>query len=297
MKWKKYTKIKALGTEETDEIFDGLCVVQEKIDGGNFSFFVEDNELIVASRNMVMTGKIDYKGWKAIPVVTEAFEKCLKLFNPSYLYIGESLQKHTISYDSIPGFVGYDIWNEDTESFLNWKDSKKEFESLGLEFIHVHFERNGSEITTEELEKCIKHSLYKEGDAEGIVIKNYSKLNKYSNPLFAKIVTDDFKEKNRAVFKGTNQPPKEDNSTILIASTYSTEARIEKTIHKLVDEGHKLDMSMIPVLFNTVAEDIFEENAVEIYHTFDKIDFKHLRGIVAKKCIPVLKKVLLERAI
>ena len=296
MKWKKYTKIKALGTDETEEIFEGVCVVQEKIDGGNFSFYVENNKLIVASRNMIMTDKIDPKGWEAIPVVTEAFEKYPELFNPNYLYVGESLQKHTISYDSIPGFVGYDIWNEETESFLHWKDSKGIFESFGLEFIHVHFERDGSEITIEELEECIKHSSYKEGDAEGIVIKNYSKLNKYGNPLFGKIVTDDFKEQNRAVFKGTNQPPKEGNSTIIIASTYSTEARIEKTIHKLVDEGTVLDMSMIPVLFNAVAEDIFEENAVEIYHTFDKIDFKHLRGIVAKKCVPVLKRILLERA-
>lgn len=49
------------------------------------------------------------------------------------------------------------------------------------------------------------------------------------------------------------------------------------------------------VLFNAVTEDIFEENAVEIYHTFDKIDLKHLRKIVAKKCVSVLKRILLER--
>ena len=55
-------------------------------------------------------------------------------------------------------------------------------------------------------------------------------------------------------------------------------------------------MGMIPVLFNAVSEDIFEENAVEIYRTFDKIDFKHLRGIIAKKCVPVLKRILLGRA-
>lgn len=295
MKWKKYIKIRALGTDETEGIFEGTCVVQEKVDGANFSFYVENNKLLVASRNMVMVDKKNSGNWKAILPVTEAYNQHKDKFNPNYLYVGESTQRHTISYTDIPNFIGYDIWNDETESFLDWKEAKIEFESIGLSFIHVHFEREGSEITIEELEECIKHSLYKEGDAEGIVIKNYSKLNKYDNPLFAKIVTDSFKEQNRAVFKGTNQPTKEGNSTIIIASTYSTEARIEKIIHKLVDEGNKLDMSMIPVLFNAVAEDIFEENAVEIYHTFDKIDFKHLRGIVAKKCVPVLKRVLLEK--
>ena len=290
MKWKKYIKIKALGTLETEGIFDGKVVVQEKVDGANFSFFVEDNKLTFASRNMVMVDKKNAGNWKAMLPVTEAFNQHKDKFNPNYLYVGESTQKHTISYDLIPGFIGYDIWNEETESFLYWKDSKVIFESLGLEFIHVHFERDGSEIIMEELEECIKDSAYKEGESEGVVIKNYNKQ------IFAKIVTDDFKEQNRAVFKGTNQPPKEGNSTISIASTYSTDARIEKIIHKLVDEGTVLDMSMIPILFNAVSEDIFEENAVEIYHTFDKIDFKHLRRIVAKKCIPVLKGILLERA-
>ena len=295
MTWKKYIKIKALGSEETDGVFDGMCVVQSKVDGGNFSFFIEDNKLIVASHNGVRDN-LTSKEWKALLPVTEACYNNLEKINPNYQFYGESMQKHTLEYpDDMFGFIGYDIWDSKNESFLNWRDAKGEFESIGLPFIHVHFERNGSEITIENLEECINHSNYRDGPDEGIVIKNYDRLNKCSNPLFAKIVTDDFKEQNRTVFKGTNQPPKEGNSTIIIAFTYSTDARIEKTIHKLVDEGTVLEMGMIPVLFNAVAEDIFEENAVEIYHTFDKIDFKHLRGIIAKKCVPVLKRVLLER--
>lgn len=289
MKWKKYIKIKALGTLETEGIFEGKVVIQSKVDGANFCFFVEDDKLMVASRNMVMIDKKNSGNWKAILPVTEAFNKYKDKFNPNYLYYSESMQKHTITYDEISDIVCYDILNIETGLFLDWKEAKKEFESIGLPFIHVHFERDSSKITVDEIKECIQHSPYKKDGDEGVVIKNYDRQ------LFAKIVTDDFKEKNRAVFKGTNQPPKEGNSTIIIASTYSTDARIEKMIHKLVDEGHKLDMSMIPVLFNSVAEDIFEENAVEIYHTFDNIDFKHLRGIVAKKCVPVLKKVLLER--
>lgn len=296
MKFIKYPKIKHLGTVELNDIFDGTVVVQSKVDGANFHFWLDNNKLIFGSRNKSMEGKTDPKGWLGMVPVLEAFERYPENFNIDYQYYGESMQRHTIVYNNITDFVGYDILNVKTGLFLNWKDTKKEFESLGLVFINVHFEKHGSEVTIEELEKCIEKSPYGENGDEGIVVKNYDKLNKHGEVLFGKIVTDDFKEQNRAVFKGTNQPPKEGNSTILIASTYSTDARIEKTIYKLLDEGNVLDMSMIPVLFNAVSEDIFEENAVEIYRTFDKIDFKHLRGIVAKKCVPVLKRVLLERA-
>lgn len=290
MKFIKYPKIKNLGTSETDGIFDGTIVVQSKVDGANFHWWLDNGELIFGSRNKSIEDKKDPKGWLGMIPVMKSFNDNPKLFNPNYQYYGESMQKHTITYDEISDVVCYDILNIETGLFLDWKEAKKEFESICLPFIHVHFEKDSSEITVDEIKECVQHSPYKKDGDEGVVIKNYDRQ------IFAKIVTDDFKEQNRAVFKGNKQPEKVTDSTQIIALTYSTEARIEKTIHKLVDEGTILDMSMIPVLFDSVAEDIFEENAVEIYHTFDKIDFKHLRGIVAKKCVPVLKRVLLERA-
>ena len=171
MKWKKYIKIRALGTEETDGIFNGKVVVQEKVDGANFSFFVEDNKLTFASRNMVMVDKKNSDNWKAMLPVTEAFNQHKDKFNPNYLYVGESTQRHTISYMDIPNFIGYDIWNEETESFLDWKEAKKEFESIGLSFIHVHFEREGSKITIGELRECIKNSTYKRRMPDICIIK------------------------------------------------------------------------------------------------------------------------------
>ena len=206
MIWKKYIKIRALGTDETDGIFDGKIVVQEKVDGANFSFFLDDDKLIFASRNMVMIDKKNAGNWKAMFPVTEAFNQHKDKFNPNYLYVGESTQKHTISYDLIPGFIGYDIWDEETELFLDWKDTKEIFESLGLEFIHIHFEKDGNKITIEKLQECIKDSAYKDGPAEGVVIKNYNKLDGHDRQIFAKIVTDEFKESNRKAFGGTDQP-------------------------------------------------------------------------------------------
>ena len=296
MKFIKYPKIKHLGTDELSDIFDGTVVVQSKVDGANFHFWLDDGKLVFGSRNKSMEGKTDPKGWLGMVPVLEAFGKYPDKFNPYYQYYGESMQRHTIIYESITDFVGYDILNVETGLFLNWKDAKNEFESIGLQFINVHFERHGSEITIEELEKCIEKSPYRKNGDEGIVVKNYDKLNKHGDVLFGKIVTDNFKEMNRKVFKGTNQTHKTFDSNVLLADTYCTEARIEKMVYSLVDEGHKLDMSMMSILFNAVTKDIFIENISEIYDLFDKVNLNNLRGLIAKKCVPVLKRVLLERA-
>ena len=290
MIWKKYPKIRALGSPETEGIFDGNIVVQSKVDGANFSFFLDDGKLIFASRNKIMLDKKDPKSWIGMVPIMSSFERCPEKFNPNYIYVGESLQKHSIAYLDIPPFLGYDIWDIRTELFLDWKNSKSEFKSLGLNFINVHFEANGNRVTIEEIKECINKSPYREGGDEGIVVKNYEKQ------IFAKIVTDDFKEKSRAIFKGGNRPPEEGNTSIIVSNIYATDARIEKTIYKLVDEGNELNMSLVPILFTALAEDILEENIIEIYHLVNKIDFKYFNNILAKKCVPILKKTLLEGA-
>ena len=43
------------------------------------------------------------------------------------------------------------------------------------------------------------------GIGEGIVIKNYSYKNKYYRVVWAKMVTDEFKEVHRETFGGENQ--------------------------------------------------------------------------------------------
>ena len=53
----KYTKIKALGDPANEGIFTipGKVVIQEKIDGANFAFYVENDILHFCSHNKNLT--------------------------------------------------------------------------------------------------------------------------------------------------------------------------------------------------------------------------------------------------
>jgi len=301
MTFHKYTKIKTLGDPENEGILTipGKVMISEKVDGANFSWYVEDNVLHFCSHNQNLTDSNQIaktgipKNWRAIePVLTIWYETPEK-FNEDLYYYAESMQKHTISYDDIPGCIGFDILNLYDNEFLDWKLAEVEFKCIGLPFVHVYDEVNIETITTGFLKSLYQTSAYRDGTAEGVVIKRYDVKSKYSKPLFAKIVDDDFKEKHREVFKGNGEPKKPTNE-IEIANVYTTPGRVEKIIHKLADDGYEIEMPLMKVLFKAVVRDFLEEEILEIYENYKSVDFKTLESLVSKKCVKVLKDVMMN---
>ena len=301
MTFHKYTKIKTLGDPENEGILTipGKVVIQEKVDGANFAFFVEDGFLYFCSHNQNLTDSEQIektgipKNWKAIEPVLNIWKETPEKFNEDLYYYCESCQKHTILYDDIPGCIGFDILNLYDCELLDWKLAEVEFKCLGLPFVHVYDEVDIETITTGFLKSLYQTSAYRDGSAEGVVIKRYNIKSKYDKPLFAKIVDDDFKEKNRAVFGGGEPTPKKTNE-IEIANVYATSGRIEKIIHKLADDGYKIEMPLMKVLFKAVVRDFLEEEIVEIYENYKGVDFKALESLVSKKCVKVLKEVMMN---
>ena len=295
----KYPKIKILGDRSNNGILTtGKVVIQEKVDGGNFGFYVENEILYFASHNQNLTDSEQIektgipKNWKGIEPVMKSWENDPTQFDESLYYYGESLQKHTMKYnDNIPGFIGFDILDINDDKFLNWNISKQLFEKMGLEFINIYAVIDINDLLSYKkyinyLQSLYQKSAYKEGSAEGIVIKNYDKQ------LFAKIVDDKFKEQNRKVF-GHGEIKKSTNEDKIV-ETYATPGRIEKIIHKLHDEGNEIEMPMMQILFKKVVEDIFEEEIIEIYHNYSIINFKTLNNLVSKKCVKILKDVIMN---
>jgi len=301
MTFHKYTKIKTLGDPENEGILTipGKVVTQEKVDGANFAFFVEDSVLHFCSHNQNLTDSEQIektgipKNWKAIEPVLNIWKETLEKFNEDLYYYCESCQKHTISYDDIPGCIGFDILNLYDGEFLDWKLAEIEFKCLGLPFIHIYEEKESTEITVDYLKSLYQTSAYRDGTAEGVVIKRYDVKSKYGKPLFAKIVDDDFKEKNREVFGGGDPIHRKTNETEM-AEIYATSGRIEKIIHKLHDQGFEIRMELMKYLFKVVVKDILEEEIVEIYENYKSVDFKALESLVSKKCVKVLKDVMMK---
>lgn len=295
----KYTKIKALGDPENEGILTepGKVVIEEKLDGGNFAFFVEDGILHFCSHNQNLTNSKQIaetgtpKNWRAIQPVLDLWNKYPHKFTPFLYYYSESMQKHTIAYDNIDGCVGYDILDLRTMELWDWESARFEFNFLGLPFIHIIEEKDVEEITVGYLKTLYQKSAYRDGKAEGIVIKRYDVKNKYNRPMFAKIVDDEFKEQNQAVFGGSDEPRKLNNGD-KIAELYATPGRIEKMIHKLHDEGFEIEMKLMRELFVRVVSDILEEEIVEIYNQFDGVNFKELNKAVSKRCPKILKEVM-----
>ena len=302
MTFKKYNKIHHLGDSETEGIFSpGNVVVQSKVDGAQFSFWVDENDTLhFGKHSCEMSSEETYSHkndgsyvWKAVPDIEYAYLHSNIEFKKSLIYYGESLQKHTLQYrDDMPGFIGYDVFSLETGEFLDWKIAKQEFELIGLPFINVHFEKDVRDITIKELHKLISISPYRDDGDEGIVIKRYDCKNIYGRPLFAKIVANDFKEKNRQVFNGIKNV---NTDELNITDTYCTPGRITKIIHKLIaDEQYGLSMKLMPILFREVVKDILIENILTIYMENKQINFKTLEKLVATQCVKQLKIVMEE---
>jgi len=302
MPFKEYPKIKYLGTTETQGIFNapGNVVIQTKVDGANFSFWIDGGILhfgkhhsdLTDSEILATSKKGRLKSWNGVEPVMRAWKNCRPSFNDDLIYYGESMQRHKIQYgDKMPGFIGYDVLNITTGRFLEWRIAKQMFALIGLPFIRTYGELPADEINIEHLEGLYKSSFYYNGPDEGIVIKRYDRLNKYGRSLFAKIVNDEFKENRRP----PEQERPETGDEIEIANYYATPARIEKQIYKLHDDGAEIDMPMMRTLFKNVVMDILEENIRDIYTYHKSINFKTLERLVSKKCLEVLKGVIREQ--
>lgn len=300
MPFKEYPKIKYLGTKDTQGIFDapGNVVIQAKVDGANFSFWIDNGILhfgkhhndLTDSEILAVSKKTGLKSWKGVEPVINAWAENSKRFVKDYIYYGESMNGHRVPYgNQIPGFIGYDVFDTTIGQFLDWPNAQVAFKLLGLPFIYIHdIISLINDININNLKKLFETSFYYDGPDEGIVIKRYDQLNKYGRPLFAKLVNDEFKENKR--------PPKQERAKITdeikIANYYATPARIEKAIYSLRDEGAEIDMPMMATLFKDVVMNILEENILDIYEDHKLINFKTLEGLVSKKCLKVLKDVI-----
>ncbi len=307
MEFKKYDKIYAIGHENNSEIFRDKkdeIVIQEKVDGGNFRFYItKEGYIIFGSRTQQLTSNegedtnVEKNFRRCVDYVREKWE-AIKETTPKvsgYLFYGENMIKHTMAYDweKIPPFLGFDIYNIKTGKYLDYKDIKKIFKKFKLEMvplIKICKTKDIKAITDKDVPKSGYASpSSKDQQAEGICYKNYSKQ------LMGKYVREKFKEKNKEVFGGSKKFAKTDDEYFV--AVYCTNARIDKCIFKLVDDGKKLDMTMMGDLLNMVYKDIWEENWNEIAFSKKKVDLLNLKKLISKRCLEILKQSMVNNAL
>jgi hypothetical protein len=264
--FRKYDKIHRLGKDETIGILEGLCHVQEKIDGANASIWLDDNgQIQCGSRNRHLiednfNGFVDY---------ARSHEGIMALlaYNPGMILYGEWLVKHSVKYPegAYKKFYLFDIWLDG--KLLTPDAVMASAHSYGIQA--VPYVGEFLNPTVEELKAFVgKSSLGESG--EGIVIKNMNFTNKFGDLCYAKMVCENFQESRKAEILDN------DNESYIV-SKYMTVGRVVKIMNKLQPEiNERLDMCHIPRICNSAYHDMITEEIWEITKKVEIVNLKIL---------------------
>ena len=298
----KYIDIERLEREENEHIFNcgsDELIVEEKVDGGNASFFVEDNNVVhECSRNRDLTNEQENE--RTFINERKYLREILagKTLNPDYIYYDEWMQKHTLTYVNPPKFIGFDICVKENKDktgvglFISYDATKKEYDRLGIEMVPLLWRGPVHEFIKKNPSELITKSKYGDTLMEGIVIKNYNRLNVWGRQMFGKVVREEFKEQNRATFGKIKQTP---TDSLKIIEEFCTDARIDKKINELLlQDNWVLSRNMMKELPMRVLKDIFKEEYSNIVDNYKLISISELKGLMAKKCLFALDRKIEE---
>ena len=282
----KYPKIYRLGAEENEGILDGCCFIQEKIDGANTQVWLENGIIKQGTRNNEINegfnGFVDY-------IQSNQGIKDLLDDYPTYRLYGEWLVRHTISYNELSYRNWYLFDILDNDKFLELPqvyELSKKYNILTPELFDVV-----TNPALEQLNKFVGKSVLGE-KGEGIVIKNFGFINKFSALCYAKIVTETFKESNSIVFGGNNKHS-EFYSEMYICNKFITLGRVQKILNKIEPElEEKFSMKHIPRIMETVYHDLWTEEAYYIAKNFSAINLKKLKDLCDKKSKQIYIEIL-----
>ena len=286
MDYKKYQHIEKLGSGEVGGILNGTCYLSYKIDGTNGVIWQSDNSLHFGSRNRELTLDNDNANFMKMILEDAELMRKLKLafnhFGNVYIY-GEWLVPHTLKTygsDAWKKFYIFDIQREDG-SYVTFDEYCPILAGLGLSFIPLiaKLENPTQNEIISYLDKTGEW-LVTEGLGEGIVIKNYSFVNKYGRTTWAKVLTEDFKNKKTHNRSAMHEAKENDDIETLIVRRTMMPEHIHKEYAKLVEAKGDWSSKYIFELLGRVFNEWFRDNWEIILKKFKQptINFKKLKS-------------------
>jgi len=246
-----YSKILTLGSAYTDNALVGEIIIQEKIDGSQFRFGINNNgQLKVGSKGTIIGHPDENKMFKKGSEYIFSMEDFIKEHFPKNTYFyGEFLQKpkhNVLCYERTPknNIVLFDCVSEGR--FQNRELLKEYAEDLDVDLVPElwrgevnHKAKNGEYSNPLDfLKRLIETTPSFLGNEliEGIVIKNYNQtimLGGQIFPLFTKYVRSSYKERHCEEWK-IKQP--KDSLEDYIKS-FNNENRWKKAIIHFKEKG------------------------------------------------------------
>jgi hypothetical protein len=292
MEFEKYQHIERFGTDEVEGIENGICYIFYKIDGTNGQVWLDSNGNIKAgSRNRELSLEKDNGGFYQYVLSDERIKNYLDK-HPNHRLFGEWLIPHSLKTyrdDARKKFYVFDVCEGEGENlrYLSYDTYKPLLKEFGIEYIPpiAIISNPTEEVLIYQLEKTgtflIKDGA---GNGEGIVIKNYEYRNKYGRQTWAKIVCNEFKEKNVKEM-GASTISCGETIEKSIVDKFCTATFIEKEYAKIVNENDGWTSKYIPMLLGRVFSEFIKEETWNILKEYKNptINFKALNSMVILK--------------
>jgi len=258
--WRSYGDIYNLGHRAVESLFVADVVIQEKIDGSQFSFGVFDGKLKIRSKNVEMDPDAPEKMFLAAADTVRNLSGDLQ---DGWTYRGEYLRvphHNTLNYERVPkgNIILFDIAKGE-EDYLLPIEVANEALSIGLEFVPTFYEGPGNVFTIEHLKTMLERQSVLGGERiEGVVIKAYGIYGRDKKTLMGKHVQESFKERNDATWA----KPQRADIIEEIGTALRTDNRWLKAVQHLRDAGQITDSPKdIGPLLHEVQADILKEEA------------------------------------
>lgn len=298
--WHSYPKVYALGHRALQDLLLDDVLVEEKIDGSQFSFgkFTDPESgteyLRCRSKGAQLNVEAPDNMFKnAVATAQELFPK----LHNGWTYRAEYLQKpkhNVLAYDRIPNkhLILFDI-NTGNEAYLDRAAKIEEADRLDLECVpDMHWGRIEDLQffrTLLDRESCLGGQK-----VEGVVVKNYARFGIDKKVLMGKFVSELYKEVHAGEWRKAN-PTHSDILEVLVAK-YKTPARWQKAIQHLRDAGQLEDSPRdIGKIIGAAAKDIEEECRDEIKEQLFKWAWPKMHRGVIHGLPEWYKERLLER--
>lgn len=291
--WHSPQSVYQLGHKAVTEILNGPVLTEEKIDGSFFAFGVYNGELRCRSKGATLNLLAPEQMFRA---AIETAKELAPLLTPGWQYRGEYLSKphhNALTYSRVPNkhVIIFDILTGE-EEYLPYGAKTREAERLGLEVVPLlHTGRiDNIEMFRSLLET---ESILGGQKIEGVVVKRYDLFGLDKKALFAKYVSEAFKEVHAKEWKQAN--PQQGDIVQLLIEKYRTPARWQKARMHLREAG-VLEGSMrdTPHILKEVPEDIKKEHEEDIREELFCWAWPKLRRGVVAGLPEWLKKELLQ---
>lgn len=286
MSFKRYMHIERFGNDEVHGIELGNCYIFPKIDGTNASMWW-DLKTKTGSRKRELSFNDDNAGFCAW---ADTF-KGVSLFidRQHWRIYGEWLVPHslkTYADDAWLKFYVFDVFDDETEKYLTYEEYQPLLKQHGFDYIPpISIIKNASyENLLIELGNNKFLIRDGEGNGEGIVIKNYNYQNRFGQTVWAKIITNVFKEKHIKEM-GAQVKSFRKRTEQTICDEYVSNHLVDKIYSKIVNEMEGWNSRYIPRLLQTVYYDLVNEEVWDIVKKMKNptINFRTLNSLVIVK--------------